>query len=292
MLQVMDQAPGKLPDPSKRSPAFGISVLNVDRRTWERLPPVPDFPEGLPIFSRLVAVGGKLVVLGGWNPSTYETLQTVYIFNFVTHSWSRGRPMPTPRSFFASASLNNLIFVAGGHDNGKTALKSGELYNVDTDEWTPLPPMRYERDEAIGLCFQGLFYAVSGYATNSQGQFFPTAEVYNPATNSWTVMDGTWDHTGPFAVMFGKLYAVRGESLCSYDAATGAWSVVESILPVNPVCAAVVDDALLVTGPSNRSSEECGTFLYRPSKRCKWESVNSGQEGFGGVAHFAHAIEI
>jgi hypothetical protein len=43
---------GKPPVSAKRSPVFGISVLNVQRRTWERLPPIPDFPESLPIFCR------------------------------------------------------------------------------------------------------------------------------------------------------------------------------------------------------------------------------------------------
>lgn len=57
MVQAMEPlpAPGKppaSPSSAKRSPVFGISVLNVQRRTWERLPPIPDFPHSLPIFCR------------------------------------------------------------------------------------------------------------------------------------------------------------------------------------------------------------------------------------------------
>ncbi|KAG0560275.1 hypothetical protein KC19_10G167700 [Ceratodon purpureus] len=315
MLQAMEplqSASGRKPAVStgsvQCSPAFGISVLNVHQRSWGRLPPIPDFPEGLPIFSRLVAVDGKLFVLGGWNPATYETLQTVYIFNFVTQTWSRGAPMPTSRSFFACAAVDNYIFVAGGHDNSKTALKSAEVYSLDTDQWAPLAPMNQERDESTGLCFEGNFYAVSGYSTDSQGQFTQSAEVYNPSTNSWTLLEGMWSletetsrAAGPFAVMFGKLYTLNGQNLCCYNAATGAWSVVESIPDgeVNPVCVAVVDDALLISGPSRNSEDSgFGTFLYKPSeravtKRCKseWESIER-QVGFDGVAHFSHAIEI
>jgi hypothetical protein len=251
----------------------------------------------------LVVVDVKLIVLGGWNPATYETLQTVYIFNLVTQTWSRGAPMPTDRSFLACAAVGNYIFVAGGHDSGKTALTSAKVYSVDTDQWAPLAPMNQERDEATGLCFEGNFYVVSGYSTSAQGQFTQSAEVYNPSTNSWSLLDGMWSLetqtscvAGPFAVMFGKLYALNGQSLCSYNAATGAWSVVEPILDskLNPVCLAVVDDALLITGPS-RNSEELGfgTFLYKPAvtKKCKWKSIER-QAGFVGIAHFSHAIEI
>jgi hypothetical protein len=242
-------------------------------------------------------------VLGGWNPATYETLQTVYIFNLVTQTWSRGAPMPTDHSFFACAAVGNYIFVAGGHDSDKMALTSTEVYSVDTDQWAPLAPMNQERDEATGLCFEGNFYVVSGYSTSAQGQFTQSAEVYNPSLNSWSLLDGMWSletqtsrAAGPFAVMFGKLYALNGQSLCSYNAATGAWSVVEPIpdSELNPVCVAVVDDTLLITGPSRNSKElGFGTFLCKPAatKKCKWESIER-QAGFVGIAHFSHAIEI
>jgi hypothetical protein len=284
---------------AKASPMFGISVLNVRRRTWERLPCIPDFPESLPIFCRLVTVDGKLVVLGGWNPTTYETLQSVYIFNFVTQTWSRGAPMPTPRSFFACAAVDpNHIFIAGGHDNSKTALKSAEFYNVETDQWTSLPPMHEERDESTGLCRDGTFYVISGYSSNSQGQFSESAESYNPSTNSWTLSEGMWRESsrppGPFAVMLGKFYMVQEQNLLCYNEVTGVWTVVETIPDgeVNPVCLAAVDEGLLVTGPS-RNKEELGfgTFLYKP--RCKggWESFKR-QAGFLGMAHSSHVIEI
>jgi hypothetical protein len=54
MLQAMEPlqlaSAGKAT--SQRSPVFGITLFNVQQRTRERLPPIPDFSEGLPIFSR------------------------------------------------------------------------------------------------------------------------------------------------------------------------------------------------------------------------------------------------
>lgn len=293
---------------TKHSPMFGINVLNVQQRTWERLSPIPDFPEGLPIVGRMVAVGGKLIVLGGWNPSTYETLQSVYIYNFVTQTWSRKAPMPTSRSFFACSVVENYVFVAGGHDNDKVALKSAEVYNVETDQWAPLASMHEERDESTGICLDGQFYVVSGYSSTSQGQFSQSAEVYNPSANAWTLLEGFWSMemqtsrpAGPFAVMYGRLYTLNGKNLHRYDVTTASWSVVESIpdSEVNPICVAALDEALFITGPSH-SSEELGhgTFLYKPAdrsvtKRCtsEWGSLTR-PAGLVGAAQFAHVIEI
>lgn len=205
--------------------------------------------------------------------------------------------MPTSRSFFACAAVENHgIFVAGGHDNFKSALKSAELYNVDKDEWTSVAPMNEERDESTGLCIEGSFCVVSGYASNAQGQFNESAEVYNPSTNSWTLLEGMWSlgsrPPGPFAVMLGRLYSLHGQSLWSFN--NGTWSIVEAIpdSEVNPVCVAAVDDALLVTGPSrNREELGFGTFLYKPRCNSGWESFER-QPGFVGVAQSSHAIEI
>lgn len=50
MVQALENPEAK--PAGKRSPVFGISVLNVQRKTWDRLPPIPDFPKSLPIFCR------------------------------------------------------------------------------------------------------------------------------------------------------------------------------------------------------------------------------------------------
>lgn len=289
MVQTMEPPLAK--PAVKPSPVFGITILNLARKSWERLPPIPDFPDCLPIFCRMVVTDGKLIVLGGWNPVTYETLQTVYVFNFVTQSWSRGASMSTSRSFFACAAMEKLVFVAGGHDNSKTALKSAEVYNVETDQWTSLSPMNEERDESTGLCIDGSFYVLSGYSSNAQGQFAESGEVYNPVTNSWTVMEGMRP-PGPVAVMQGRLYSVQAQNLLSF--ANGTWTIVEAIpdSEVNPVCLTAVDDALIVSGPS-RSFDGLGfgTFLYKPRCANGWESIPR-QAGFTGVAQSSHVIEI
>ncbi|THF95208.1 hypothetical protein TEA_016025 [Camellia sinensis var. sinensis] len=60
---------------------------------------------GLPIFCQLAGVGLNLVVMGGWNPVTWQVSNAVFVYDFVSATWKRGADMPGgPRSFFACAS--------------------------------------------------------------------------------------------------------------------------------------------------------------------------------------------
>lgn len=259
------------------------------------------------VMCRLVAVNGKLVVLGGWNPTTWETLRTVFIYSFSSQLWTKGADMPSTRSFFACGALDNHILVAGGHDNSKTALASAEFYSLENDKWGTLPSMSDERDESTGVTMDGKFYVVSGYSTSTQGQFVKSAEVYNPTTDAWTKLEDMWtiesqsSSPGPFAVMFGKLYTFNGQNLCCYATSNNSWSVVDSLPEgkVNPICVTSVNESLVLTGPARNSEDQCyGTFVYKPvattvAKRCKseWEMVER-DGGFVGAVQASYALEI
>ncbi|RVW87960.1 F-box/kelch-repeat protein [Vitis vinifera] len=96
------------------------------------------------MFCQLVGVESELVVVGGWDPDTWEISSSVFIYNFLSATWRRGADMPgARRSFFgcAASGLERVVYVAGGHDGEKNALKSALVYDVAKDEWAPLPDM-------------------------------------------------------------------------------------------------------------------------------------------------------
>ncbi|KAK4762414.1 hypothetical protein SAY86_008182 [Trapa natans] len=197
LIQVLP--PESLPDESKPrgSPRYGVTVFDPVSRSWERIAPPPRFSSGLPLFCRLAGCEGKLVVMGGWDPQSYDPVSDVFVYDFTAGEWHAGAPMPSKRSFFAAAGVGGRVYVAGGHDEGKNAMRSAWAYDPRGDEWAELPQLSQERDECEGLTVAadggGEFWAVSGYATERQGAFEASAEVYVPGAAEWRRVDHAWE---------------------------------------------------------------------------------------------------
>lgn len=165
--------------------------------------------------------------------------------------------MPSTRSSFACGVLNDrYVFVAGRHDNRKSALATAEVYDLEKDEWRTLPRMSEERDESIAVNLNGKLYVISGYSTEAQGQFVKSADVYEPEKNSWTRIEDMWSRPSSmqqqqqrqqqqqqaedhdlssssagrvFAVLSGTLYSLDHNTLFSYSATNNTWSSVATL---------------------------------------------------------------
>ncbi|MFS8000211.1 putative kelch-type beta propeller [Helianthus anomalus] len=95
--------------------------------------------------------------------------------------------MRGPRSFFGCAGDDDrTVFVVGGHDLEKNALKSVWAYDVAKDNWTQLPDMTKERDECEGLFHDGKFHVINGYPTNMHGQFHQSIKVFDTSARKWS----------------------------------------------------------------------------------------------------------
>ncbi|KAB5548526.1 hypothetical protein DKX38_011932 [Salix brachista] len=142
-------------------PQYALSIYNTTHNTWQRTRPTEG--SGIPMFCQCLALpsSGKLLLLGGWDPTTLEPVPHVFILDFIgttgaACNWRRGASMSVPRSFFACAVIgSSTVCVAGGHDSQKNALRSAEVYDVETDQWKMLPDMIEERDECQGLTWEG-----------------------------------------------------------------------------------------------------------------------------------------
>ncbi|KDP21904.1 hypothetical protein JCGZ_03042 [Jatropha curcas] len=181
---------------STGSPSYGVSMLDPISGAWERVDPVPDYPDGLPLFCRVTSSEGKIVILGGWDPVSYEPLSHVFIYDFTTRKWRKGKNMPEYRSFFAVGELNGRVIIAGGHEENKNALSSAWVYDVTQDEWNELPKMSQERDECEGVVIGSEFWVVSGYKTDRQGQFESSAESIELGAREWKRVEDVWRGSG------------------------------------------------------------------------------------------------
>ncbi|KAJ0840337.1 putative kelch-type beta propeller [Helianthus annuus] len=127
------------------------------------------------LFCQVASCEGKLIVMGGWDPASWEPLRDVFVYEFTTRKWTQRVDMPSTRSFFASSAYNGNVYVAGGHDENKNALRSV-----------------WERDECEGVVVGSEFWVVSGYDTDTQGRFKNSADVLDMKTGIWRRVEGTW----------------------------------------------------------------------------------------------------
>lgn len=168
-------------------PSYRLTICEPETGLWSELPPIPGFSGGLPMYCQLVGVGLSLVVMGGLDLDTWQSSTAVFVYDLVSARWRRGADMPGgERLLFACASDGDrTVYVAGGHDGEKTALRSALAYDVAGDAWRAMPDMAIERDEAKGVYHGGAFHVIGGYPTNMQGRFEMSAESFDAATWQW-----------------------------------------------------------------------------------------------------------
>ncbi|CAJ1951197.1 unnamed protein product [Sphenostylis stenocarpa] len=279
------------------NPVYRLSVFEPETGHWTELPPPPEFYSGLPMFCQLVSVGYDLVLLGGLDPSSWRASNSVFVYNFLSAKWRRAADMPGgPRTFFACASdSEGTVFVAGGHDNEKNALRSALAYDVNSDRWVSLPDMAAERDECKGVFRRGRFIAVGGYPTETQGRFGTSAEAFDPATWRWvevkedfldcatcprTFVNGG-DDEAVFLCSGGDLISLRGDT----------WQKMATVPREirNVAYVGALGGTLVLIGSSGYGEVHVAFGLDLES--CNWRKLES-PEGFRGHVQTGCVLEI
>ncbi|KAL6602931.1 hypothetical protein ACP70R_043292 [Stipagrostis hirtigluma subsp. patula] len=289
--------------------SYRMVLLDPAEERWAPLPALPGPTESLPLFCQVAAVDGgqgrkRLVVVGGWDPDTWAPTDSVLVYDFLTGAWRRGAPMPGPRrSFFACAAVGGAVYVAGGHDEEKNALRSALAYDPDADAWASLPDMAAERDEPRGLCVGGRFLVVGGYPTQAQGRFAGSAEAFDPATSTWGPVqeglldDGVCPRTCCAAPGTGRMYMLRDGHLVARDggAATAAWRTVAQVPEDARTAANVVafpDGRVVVIGSGCHGGEQTVYVLREEvGKAASWARAPAPTE-FSGHVQASCFLEI
>ena len=138
---------------------------------------------------------GEVLVAGGGSA-------TSELYNSATGTWTVTGPMTTVRSGSTGTLLpNGEVLVAGGEGDGGALLGTAEVYNPATGTWAATGPMATEVGTgATGtLLPNGTVLVAGGCCTPAAGPgALASAQIYNPATNSWTA-------TGSMSI--GRYYA-------------------------------------------------------------------------------------
>ena len=166
--------------PSSRSPAPSYDPTPVAISPSPSPPPQQRMETSLPVpleESAAAAAGGKLYVIGGFDAAG-NSLRTVWVFD--GSAWSAGPRLPLGLDHTSAATLDDHVYVAGGHSFGRD---SARFFRLDGSSWTELASMRYPRGGHTLLAAGNLLYVIGG--NNATNNVAP-AEVYDPKTGGWS----------------------------------------------------------------------------------------------------------
>ncbi|KAH7867457.1 hypothetical protein Vadar_033726 [Vaccinium darrowii] len=267
---------------------YRLSLFDPDTGCGLDLPPVPGFSNGLPMFCHVAGVGPEIVVMGGCDPVTWQVSNAVFIYNFVSAMWRRGADIPGgQRIFFGCASdFDRMVYVAGGHDHMKNALRSAIMYDVAKDEWVQMPDMARERDECKAVFHRGKFHVIGGYPTANQGRFQKDAESFDVAMWRWDQVEEEFldAATCPRTCVDGgdgRLYMCHERNVIAREGTT--WQVVAGLpdAVANLAYVASWQGKLLVIG-SAKFGEPHRVYLM-DLKNFTWQKLESPEEYSGHV---------
>ncbi|MBK5291926.1 MAG: hypothetical protein JJE04_09655, partial [Acidobacteriia bacterium] len=193
----------------------------------------------------------------------------------VVNRWASSGSMSTARSAACSALLpDGRVMVTGGRDAGNE-LSTAEFYNT-YGAFSEAPMMSIPRaDHACVALADGTILVAGG--TSGRGTT-NSAELFDPATNSWSVVDGmtsaragaTFTRLADGRVLFtgGEASGVPLSTLEIYDPAARQFSNVSSVLssPRKDHAAAMLRDGrILIAGGTDGNIALDTADLFDPS---------------------------
>ena len=168
-----------------------------------------------------------------WQPSSNSSdptqnsnnniISKLYAYNIVSNTWDDTlSPMTNPRGSVCLEGYNGYLYAIGGVTLS-TISQSNERYSLLDDSWTEMTIIPTGRFAASSVQFNGKIYVIGGIAgdaTTGNLLVSNAVEVYDIASNTWTVLsnmpnieDGTVDGV-PYPICFGvaKYMSVGGEN--------------------------------------------------------------------------------
>ncbi|MGH9768188.1 MAG: kelch repeat-containing protein, partial [Blastocatellia bacterium] len=159
---------------------------------------------------------GKVLVVGGWSGNS--VLSSAELYDPNSGSWNRvgAGQLSTPRERHTTTLLpNGKVLVTGGADNNDV-VDSAELHDPATGSWMQVNRMSTRRFQHTAMLLtSGKVLVAGGVAGDpgNDGAYLDTAELFDPATNTWSQTGRLSDPRNNFSAVLlpsGQVLAVGG----------------------------------------------------------------------------------
>ena len=185
---------------------------------------------------------GDVLVVGGSGDT--GPIASAEIYDPDTGAWSSAGSMSTGR-WLGTATLlpQGDVLVTGGLDSSNAPTATADLYDPATATWSATAPMSIPREGATAtlLADGDVLVAGGGSPVNNTAATTATAELYDPASGTWTATGSMWAARGnATATLLGDGDVLiaggdgqpNGDQLAGaelYDPITRTWSVTGSL---------------------------------------------------------------
>jgi N-acetylneuraminic acid mutarotase len=159
-------------------------------------------------------VNGKIYLIGGayYTPIMGKFLteyNETQVYDPATDSWTTKAAIPIPTGDYASAAIDNKIYIVGAGGNASNRI---QIYDTITNTWATGKPLPFAERAAGVAATSGVnapkrLYVIGGFSATDE-----LNQIYDPQTDNWTLgMNMTTPRYGlALAVVNDVLYALGG----------------------------------------------------------------------------------
>lgn len=202
-------------DGTARSSSSVYCVYDIETDAWSSIASPPRrFSPG-----KVIASNNKIYVMGGSitsSPNVYQSIDSLYIYDIETNTWSQGASMVYARCLFTPILYNQKIYAAGGaelHDGRFTEdISAVEVYDIATDTWTTVSTMPNPRCSYGAVLYKDDIYYIGGETEFPNTNSYTTVNKYNITSNTWEDVSNLFGKRAQFdsIVYNGKIYVTGG----------------------------------------------------------------------------------
>ena len=209
----------------------GAEAYNPGTNQWSDIAS----PGGPIIFTGAATAAGKIYMAGGIAGGLLTSAARSY--DPATNSWATVGSLSIPRGQLAVvAGPDGLVYAIGGASTASPADTRVESLDPATGAWTMRPPLPVGVSHAVAAAAGGKIYVVGGsVVVGITYQPTATVQVFDPATNSWTLagnMPSERQFHSAATGADGRIYVLGGVNASSSTAETlilnpsaGSWSI-------------------------------------------------------------------
>ena len=171
-----------------------VYKYDVATNTWSLGPPLPEARGG----GALVLHGRKAHYIGGFESDRDTASSDHWVLNVDTGvDWTNAASLPDARGHLSAAVVNNKIYAIGGqhrHDTNPVDVKRVDAYDPETNTWTRVADLPFERSHFEPGTFvrNDKIVIVGGRSLVTYRQPWGALNQiteYDPVTNTWRNLD-------------------------------------------------------------------------------------------------------